>query len=147
MRDWIYDHKPAAPARVQILLAAVMWTVVGGGLAAAGIVWSLALGWRLTLVLVACGTVVGLVKSHLVLDRAAGRILARIVERGDGRCAGGFLSVRSWGLVVLMAVGGRLLRGLVGPTWVIDLLYVAVGVALLRSSRLAWRGWRRGSIG
>ncbi len=119
-----------------------MWAVVGSALAATGVVWSLSLGWRTTAVLLGCGIIAGLVKSRLALDRVACRIVSRIETRGEGRCLGGFLSIRSWALVAVMAVGGRILRSHLGATWVIDLLYIAVGVALLFSSRLIWRGWR-----
>lgn len=54
---------------------------------------------------------VGVVKSGFVLDRAARGEIARIRARGDGRCVGGFLSLRTWGFVLLMMVGGRVLRG------------------------------------
>jgi len=65
----------------------------------------------------------------------------RLCARGDGRRLGGFLSLWTWGLVILMMVAGRLLRGtfahvVVGP------LYLAIGTALLVSSRVTWRAWR-----
>ena len=68
-------------------------------------------------------------------------MIERIRIRGDGRCLGGFLSLRTWGFVALMMVVGRVLRGtlaheIVGP------LYIAVGSALIISSRLTWRAWR-----
>ena len=61
--------------------------------------------------------------------------LDRIKERGDGRCIGGFLSIKSWLLVLLMMAGGRLLRGSGVPMSWIGFLYVAVGVALVVGSR------------
>jgi len=54
---------------------------------------------------------------------------------------GGFFSLRTWGLVILMMAAGRLLRAtfsheIVGP------LYIAIGTALCLSSRLSWYAWR-----
>jgi hypothetical protein len=91
--------------------------------------------------LTAAAVAVGAVKSRLVLDRAARSVVDRIRARGDGRCLGGFLSLRTWGLVILMMVAGRLLRGtlahgIVGP------LYIAVGTALCLSSRISWHAWK-----
>jgi len=124
----------------------MMWFAVGSALVGFGARWL----WSAAPVVapwVAAGAVVaGSVKSRVVLDRAARRVVDRIRSRGDGRCLGGFLSLRTWGLVILMIAAGRLLRGslahgIVGP------LYVAVGTALCLSSRITWCAWsesRRG---
>jgi hypothetical protein len=124
-----------------LMLAWMMWLVVGSAMVVSGARWL----WAVTPVLApwiaAAGAVVGAVKSRLVLDSAARRVIERIRVRGDGRCLGGFLSLSTWGLVALMVIGGRLLRGtlergIVGP------LYIAVGCALCLSARLTWRAWR-----
>jgi len=108
--------------------------------------WSLrAAGPRDGALLVALGTAAGLLKGRFVLDRAATRIADRIAARGDGRCVGGFLSVRSWLLVALMSGAGRLLRGGLLPAAAVGTLYVAIGTGLVFSSRIAWR--RRRSAG
>ena len=132
--------KPSARARTQVIAAAGLWSIVGTGLAAAGLYWVTHgppwAHWA------AIGAVlVGLLKSGMVLDRAAVRIVDRIEERGDGRCLGGFLSWKTWLLVAVMMGSGRLLRGGLIPTHWVGLLYVGVGVALVRSSRIAWRRW------
>ncbi|MEJ2582977.1 MAG: hypothetical protein P8127_15295 [Acidobacteriota bacterium] len=141
MTTWIESHKPAAGARAHLVAAGVMWSVVGIALAGVGVSWT----WESTPAaaawLTAAAVVVGATKSWLVLDHAARRIVARISARGDGRCLGGFLSPGTWGLVMVMMIAGRLLRGtfahpVVGP------LYLAIGTALLVSSRVAWRAWQ-----
>lgn len=134
-------HKPAAPVTTHLLLAWAMWVVVGVGLIGLGVRWV----WESAQVgapwIAMAAVAVGAMKSWLVLDPAGSGVIERIRERGDGRCLGGFLSWRTWGLVVLMVVAGRVLRGtlahgFVGP------IYVAVGSAMIISSRLAWRAWR-----
>jgi hypothetical protein len=139
--SWADRHKPAAAMRTQLLLAWLMWATVGSALAGVGVRWLWASAPVAAPWIAAACVAVGVFKSRFVLDRAARRVADRILERGDGRCLGGFLSFRSWGLVVLMMVGGRVLRGtlahgVVGP------LYIAVGTALLVSSRISWRTWR-----
>jgi hypothetical protein len=141
LTTWAERHKPAAAMRTQLMLAWLMWATVGSILVGVGARWlwesaPLAAPW----VAAACGAV-GAIKSRFVLDRAAQRVAGRILARGDGRCLGGFLSLRTWGLVVLMMAGGRVLRstvahGIVGP------LYIAVGTALVLASRVTWRAWR-----
>jgi hypothetical protein len=125
-----------------------MWTAVGGGLLSFGAYWIT--GGRLSLAgagLLLVGVVAGLVKSRLVLDRTAAKILSRIASRGEGRCVGGFLSVRSWLLVLGMILLGRVLRGGLLPTPAVGVLYVAIGTGLLASSRVAWRAWFRKELG
>ena len=139
--SWAESHKPAAKVSTQLMLAWLMWATVGTALALLGARWL----WHALPVVApwvaAAAVAVGLVKSRLVLDGAARRVVGRIQDRGDGRCLGGFLSVRTWGLVFLMMAFGRLLRGtLAGP--VIGLLYIAVGTALFLSSRVSWQAWR-----
>ena len=138
---WVDTHKPAAAAHVHLMLAWLMWAVVGGLLLGFGVLWV----WRessvVTLLMVAGAAAVGILKSRLVLDRAARRITDRIRQRGDGRCLGGFLSLRSWALVAAMAAGGRLLRSGPVAVTIIGLLYIAVGTALLLSARIPWRAW------
>jgi len=138
---WVDSHKPAAAVHVHLMMAWLMWVVVGASLLGFGVRWV----WReplvVTLWLVGAAATVGILKSRLVLDRAARRITDRIRQRGDGRCLGGFLSLRSWALVAAMAAGGRLLRSGPVAVTIIGLLYIAVGTALLLSARIPWRAW------
>jgi hypothetical protein len=139
---WVESHKPAAAAHVHLFLAGLMWTVVGATLAAVGGRWL----WRSVADaapwLAALAVAVGALKARFVLDGAAHRIVGRISQRGDGRCIGGFLSVSSWTLVVVMVIAGRLVRGSHVARSLLGVIYIAVGAGLLISSRVAWRAWR-----
>ena len=141
MTQWAERHKPSASVPTHLMMAWLLWVVVGSALAGFGARWL----WGATPALapwVAAGAiVVGAVKSRLVLDRVARKVVERICARGDGRCLGGFLSLRTWGLVIVMIVVGRLLRGAVARG-IVGAIYIAVGAALLLSSRHAWRAWR-----
>jgi hypothetical protein len=134
--------KPRAAGRTQLLLAGALWSVVGTLLLGFGAAWTLeALGRLPGLLVLTLGIAAGLFKGRFVLDRAAGRIADRIEARGDGRCAGGFLSWRSWLLVALMSAAGRFLRSGLLSHAVVGPLYAAIGAGLLFSSRVAWRRW------
>lgn len=134
--------KPRAAGRTQLLLAGTLWTIVGALLLGFGARWTLeAFGHRTGGLAVALGVVAGLLKGRFVLDRAADRITNRIALRGDGRCAGGFLSWRSWLFVALMSGTGRLLRSGLLSHAVVGPLYTAIGIGLLFSSRIAWKRW------
>jgi hypothetical protein len=135
--------KPRAAGSTQLLLAGALWSVVGALLLGFGAAWTLgAIGGAGGWLALGLAGAAGLLKGRFVLDRAARRIADRIAERGDGHCAGGFLSWRSWLLVALMSASGRLLRGGLLPHAVVGPLYAAIGAGLLFSSRIAWRRWR-----
>jgi hypothetical protein len=140
--SWVERYKPATAVRAHLLLAGLMWTVVGAALVGFGGRWLWQLPTPAAPWLAALALAIGVFKARFVLDRAARTIVDRIRERGDGRCLGGFLSVRSWALVAAMAAGGRFLRGSHVAQGLLGVLYIAVGTALLLSSRVAWRAWR-----
>jgi hypothetical protein len=140
-RRWVERLKPAAPARRHLLLAAAMWTVVGFVLAAVGTVWTVRAPHPLSPWLLPIAAALGLVKARWILDAAGRRIVERIEARGDGRCLGGFLSLRSWALVAVMIIGGRLLRAGGVDLHLVGLLYVVVGTGLLLASRIPWQAW------
>jgi len=145
MRDWFEVLKPQGSRRTQLLLASLMWSTVGTVLLIVGLRWVTGTedGWPHSFVLAAVGVGLGAVKSRVILSRAAGRIAERILARGEGRCLGGFFSVRTWLLVILMSGGSRLLRGAPISRPVLGLVYAAIGSALMLASRHLWRAWRR----
>ena len=135
--SWLARLKPGASTRTNLLVAALMWSFIGLYLmvrgylldpALSGIFLGLALG-------------LGTVKAFLVIGRAARKNITRIVARPDGMCIGGVYSWRMWGMVVCMMIGGRLLRNSAVPSLIVSVIYVAVGWALLLSSRLIWQEW------
>lgn len=112
-----------------------MWTAVGSGLLGFGAAWLFP--DRLWLLVPAL--LLGLAKARFALRPAADRAVARILERGDGRCIGGFLSARSWIFVIAMAAAGRFLRSAPVSRAVVGFVYAAVGTALLLASARLWR--------
>lgn len=134
-------YKPAASARVHLLLASAMWTVVGGCLLYFGVRWVAGGKTPYAWLLLAVACAAGLLKAHFVLRRAAERTVKRILTRGDGNCIGGFLSIKTWVLVLLMITAGRFLRGGLLARTVVGLIYAAVGLALLVASLRVWSAW------
>jgi hypothetical protein len=136
-------YKPSAPARVHLLLAALMWTIVGAILALVGGYWLLTAHGAhpgLWLILAAA---LGTLTAYFVLRPAARRVVHRIAARGDNRCIGGFVSWRTWLFIACMAAIGYVLRHGLLPHAVVGFIYVAVGVALLLAATSLWRAWRR----
>jgi hypothetical protein len=128
--------------RVQLVLAGGLWLVAATILGARGIGWLLPVAW--TPLLLAAGVLVGMVKARFLLDRVARGVTRRIHDRGPDASVVGFLSVRSWLVVVLMMAGGHALRLTAAPRPALGVLYVAIATALALASRTYWRVLGRG---
>ncbi|MBU4033752.1 MAG: hypothetical protein KKG34_03035 [Proteobacteria bacterium] len=135
--SWLARLKPGASAGTNLLVAAVMWSFIGLYLMVRGYL----LDETHSVIFLLIGLGLGTVKAFLVIERAARKNIARIMARPDGMCVGGVYSWGMWGLVICMMLGGRLLRNSAVPHLVVSVIYVAVGWALLFSSRLIWQEW------
>jgi hypothetical protein len=142
MTSWLDAHKPIASSRLQLWLAGAMWSTVGTGLLLVGTWWLTNSAGYQGLIMAAAAISLGYIKSRLVLDRTANRVASRIQIRGEGHCLGGFLSPKSWAVVAVMMVLGRLLRTMPLPRSLLGLVYAAVGTGLLVSSLRIWRIWK-----
>jgi putative flippase GtrA len=140
MLSWLETYKPTASIRTQLWLAGAMWSTVGMVLLAVGTYWLLTksdnVQWLLMIIIAAC---LGIGKSFLILDRVVNRIVRRIQLREEGRCLGGFLSLKVWIMVAGMMLLGRFLRSTSIHPSILGAIYAAVGVGLLMSSRIVWR--------
>ena len=127
---------------MQLWLAGSMWSCVGAGLFSVGTYWLLRNGGARGFIILLIAAGLGIGKALLVLDRTALRNIDRVKSRGEDRCFGGFLSWRVWILVMGMMLLGRILRTIGLPKPILGLIYGAVGIGLLCSSRLIWRAWK-----
>jgi Ca2+/Na+ antiporter len=141
MSSWLETYKPVASSRLQLLLAGLMWSLVGVGLICVGTYWILSTSSHI-MDLLAISLCIGLAKSLLILDRVASRIVKRIALRGEGRCMVSFYSLRVWAIVIIMMLMGRILRGAGISYSLLGLIYAAVGTSLLMSSRSIWLAWK-----
>jgi hypothetical protein len=133
--------------KTQLALAAGMWTAVGIGLPAMGLVWCIHTWGLLGLAYAAPFLAVSLLKSK-ILDRVSIGTVGHIRQRDPNGFILGFLPLKSWILIGGMMGTGILLRSTLfrepggWPRGYLGFLYVAVGVALLLSSRKLWDAWR-----
>lgn len=134
---WLARLKPGASIRTNILIAALMWSFIGLYLMVRGYI--MIEGFSGIFLALALG--LGTLKARLLIERSARKNIARIVARPDGMCLGGVYSWRMWGMVVCMMLAGRFLRNSFVPPQVVSVIYIAVGWALLLSSRFIWREW------
>lgn len=132
--------KPGVQRTTHLLAAAILWSCVGVLLLSRGVIWLR----RADLVLLALPSIgLGWVKSRYILDKTAGRGIERIMALKDGTCLGAVYSKWTWLLVLAMMATGVMLRNSHLPRTLLAVVYVTVGWALLFSSRLPWRAWRR----
>jgi hypothetical protein len=141
MSSWLETYKPVASSRLQLLLAALIWSTVGSGLICVGTYWVVRSSGHI-IGFLAISLFLGLGKSLLILDRVSKRIVKRIELRGEGRCLASFYSLRIWAIVIIMMLLGRILRGAGISYSLLGLIYAAVGTALLMSSRFIWLAWK-----
>jgi hypothetical protein len=127
--------------RTQLLLASLLWTAIGIMLPTLGLAWILQRYGPIGVLFAAPFLALGLAKSHLLLDRISERTLDRVRRRGDGTFAAGFFSAKSWLLVLVMMASGQIIRASGFPRAWLGFIYVAVGTAMLLSSRKLWAGW------
>ncbi|MCX6563010.1 MAG: hypothetical protein NTU60_05325 [Candidatus Aminicenantes bacterium] len=142
-KDWAERWKPAVRVRTQLLAAATLWTVVGCGLATAGLFWCFGSPFPGSILCAVGGIAAGLLKGFLIIRKFAERNTVRLIARGDGSCLGGFLSAKTWLLVALMMTSGILLRRSSIPRPVLGIIYSAVGTGLLAGCLPLWRVWRK----
>ncbi|MDW7773801.1 MAG: hypothetical protein SCH71_13020 [Desulfobulbaceae bacterium] len=139
-KQQLQRFKPGVNRAVHLFAAPLLWSVVGTMLITRGLGWMgyAEGGWIIVLALV-----IGTAKSILILDKTAQRVVQRIVRLRDGTCLGAVYSWKTWALVALMAVSGNILRIFFEPGMGIGAVYVAVGWALILSSRYGWLEWSR----
>jgi hypothetical protein len=127
--------KPNASLKTRIFMAALLWSCIGLMLIGRGVL-AIAGSGNEWLILVAL--LLGFAKSAAILDRVAVKNMVRIFEKGEYSCLGGIYSWKTWALVVVMIISGKLLRASSLPVWLVGALYVAVGWGLFWSSRKVW---------
>ncbi len=77
----------------------------------------------------------GLIKGLFVLPKVADRNTCRMRELPDQSPLYTTFSLRSWILVLVMILMGRLIRAMGASPFVMGAIYIAVGMALLLASR------------
>jgi len=141
-KEFLVRYKPGASISTHLMLAGLIWSVVGCSLMVNGILW---VGMADRSWLIILGLAIGTTKGLFILDRVARKNIKRIHEFEQKACIGSVYSYKTWLLVILMIFMGRILRRTVLAGEVVGVIYIAVGCGLMLSSRLMWLEWRKGS--
>lgn len=135
--------KPISKVSTRLLLAALFWNIAAAMLAAKGLNTLLtSTSFAIILLIVLLALAMGLLKSRFILDSTAQKAAMRIRTIKDG-CAFGFFSLKSWAMILTMIGLGRLLCLLHIHPKAIGLIYLTIATALLVSSRIFWREYRK----
>lgn len=131
---------PRTGTQVQLYSAAIIWLIGSSILLVRGIGYVSVSYWHAWVV--AIGLALGVLKSHLLLERVATKAVSRIRERGRASFLG-FYSLRSWALIALMMGGGITLRQIVAypspvGAGIMGAIYVGIGTALFLADRVFW---------
>ena len=138
---------PRVTSETRLFSAAIAWTAIGFFLTAKGTWVSHTETWQTTLLPLASGLTLGLLKSKIIFDRVAVKVIAHIGSKPQKACLGGLFSARNWILILVMAVFGKIIGTLPIPPAIKTACYVMVGSGLGFSSRLLWRAWRNSPAG
>lgn len=125
---------------VHLFAAPFLWASVGAMLIVRGIAMMTESSVFLFLLV---GFTLGTLKSALVLDKAVVKSVKRIISLQDRTGLGAVFSKRTWILVCCMMGMGVLIRLIFDPNPLLGSCYLAIGWALLFSSRHGWLAWLR----
>jgi len=140
MKDLLHRLNPAVPKSVLPVIAGVAWGAVGIMLLTRSSIWflpaernmafwiSLAVGLAMAAGMIP-GMFLGIVRKNL----------ARLTSRPDRACLFSAFAWRSWVMVVVMSVGGGMLRRSDAPRMALAGPYLGMSLCLLAGSWLYLR--------
>jgi len=135
---------PAARRATLVLVAGIVWSLVGLTLVSVAVVWLFS-SPRCAVILLLGGAVAGYVIYRLGFSHLARKNLVRIYTQApqkDKVCVFAFQNIRSYFLVVIMMGLGYGLRHSGIPKTYLAPVYLAIGLGLLLSSLLYYNRLR-----
>jgi len=143
MTDILHRLNPAVPRRVLAPIAAFTWGAVGAMLVTRAVIWFSGDFGRGALISLAVGLIMagGMIPGMFV--KIVNKNLARLALRPDRACLFSVFAWRSWVLVVIMSVGGVMLRKSGVPRLYLAGPYFGMGLCLLSGAVLYLASMRR----
>ncbi len=127
---------PEAKREILVLLAGLLWSVVGLSLIIAAVNWLLIMNQGYITALIV-GIIGGLIVYHFGFSKLAGTNLIRIYAQSplkDKVCVFAFQNRRSYFLVTVMMLTGHFLRQLPIDRLYLAAIYMTIGLGLFLSS-------------
>jgi len=129
-------NTPAAKRKVLVLLAGVVWSIVGVSLIVVALNWLISGNGNIGVSL-AIGVAVGAVVHHFGFSKLVSVNLERIYSQSPGKskvCIFAFQNRRSYLMISIMILMGYILRHSPIPKIYLSPMYLTIGFALLLSS-------------
>ena len=126
--------KPAVSKTWLIVLAGLMWSLVGLMLCQLAYHWLVVIRWRWVLLLEMIGIVLALMAYKFCFSMIAQKNIARLSLLTEKTCIFAFQGWKSYFLILLMITLGIALRNLPIPRPYLAILYTTIGGALFLSS-------------
>jgi hypothetical protein len=127
--------KPAVPRSLLVGLGALMWSGVGVMLCRLAYVWLTAVRWGTAFGCGGVGVAVALAAYRFSFSKIAQKNINRLCRLSDRACIFAFQAWRGYLVIGVMMMLGVVLRHLPLPKPYLAVVYLAVGGALLLSSR------------
>jgi hypothetical protein len=126
--------KPAVPKGGLLFMAGMIWLSIGVVLDSVAYSWLKSENLWPALLISPIGFILALLIHHFGFLRIVDRNLGRILLLEGRRCLFSFMPWKSYMLVLVMMLGGFLLRHSALPKSYLALCYLAIGTALMLSS-------------
>jgi hypothetical protein len=133
-RNDIEKWKPGVPKSALLLIAGIVWILVGVMLVGIAYSWLKIESSGYAILACSVGFVCSLGIHHFGFLRIVDRNLDRILPMEGRRCIFSFMPWKSYLLILIMIAFGVLLRHSPIPKIYLSVLYVAIGTALILSS-------------
>jgi hypothetical protein len=127
---------PAVERHWLLLIAGLLWSVVGIALCMVAGFWLSNLDWPMGWLGAAAGLAAGSLVYRYGFSRIAAKNIRRLLRKPDTLCLFAFQAWRSYILIAVMVVLGSTLRHSNLPRIILAFIYLSIGTGLTLSSSL-----------
>ncbi len=125
--------KPSAPKFILLLIAGLMWVIVGAFLNRLAYHWLLNEKTFNLIILITSGLILAFLIHFFGFSKIVSKNLKRIAEKPKKPCIFGFMSWKSYLIVIIMMTMGIYLRMSPIPKPYLAIIYIGIGTALILS--------------
>lgn len=140
------EFKPAVNRSILVLMAGLVWILVGLMLSRLAILWWEKYTGSFLVLFVVLGLILGIVKGYYIFSRIVRRNIDRISRMNDTGFVLAFIPWKTYFLIAGMIIFGITLRHSTLPKQYLAILYLGVGLAMVLSSLQYFRNLLHGEL-
>ena len=144
-KNW-EDYKPVVNKTILVLIAGLVWVVVGTFLSRYAIIWWQHYTGSFLIPFIFLGLILGIVKGYYVFSGIVRKNIERISRMNGRGFVLAFIPWKSYMLIVVMMAFGITLRNSALPKEYLAIIYLAVGLAMILSGFQYFTSILRGEI-